>query len=516
MAVEIERKAQLIQETQQNASSKPKQFVQKHLKEAESNKIAWISTALIILAFIFGIIVDDLSLPQFNAAKLEQGNQLKKSDLAKCYQTCSLSVVESVPQNLTILKHPLPSTFEAWHSLIENAKHSIDLAAYKSSLRGRHVLGSNTAEYSVEGDHIFDDLLNAGLNRSLNIRIVENAKSKDKGDNADGIVLFEQGAADRRTLNLAKLQDSGIMHSKFIITDEANFYLGSANLDWRSLNQKLEMGVYVEECPCLARELKKVFDFYWDASLVKSKDEFEELLNEAPSLNFNMQNPLRIKYKNADTDVYIATSPKPTNSDQTWDLEAIVHTIETAENYLYINVMDIFPIYLYSHNKEFWPVLDNAIRDAVLRGVHVKIVCAALHYPRLGLTFLKSLELINDITKKGSISIKIFKVPTPDTMFALLRRERRTHKKFMVSNSNWSGDYFEGTGVAIVVRQSKTGPQPFINEMRRVFERDFESPYAYTLNDYYEACINNSADLADFCEINKDVSFLETPTVSTL
>jgi hypothetical protein len=67
-----------------------------------------------------------------------------------CYKTCQLSVVESVPQNLTILKYPLPSTFEAWHYLIENAKHSIDLAAYKSSLRGRHVLGSNTGDYSTE------------------------------------------------------------------------------------------------------------------------------------------------------------------------------------------------------------------------------------------------------------------------------------------------------------------------------------------------------------------------------
>jgi phospholipase D3/4 len=151
-------------------------------------------------------------------------------------------------------------------------------------------------------------LLNAGLNRSLQIRIVENALSKDKGDNADGIVLFEQGAADRRTLNLQKLQDSGIMHSKFIISDERHFYLGSANLDWRSLNQKLEMGVFVKDCSCLARELKTIFDFYWEASLVKSKDEFEELMSEAPSLSFNMNSPLRIKYKETETDVYIAVS----------------------------------------------------------------------------------------------------------------------------------------------------------------------------------------------------------------
>lgn len=66
------------------------------------------------------------------------------------------------------------------------------------------------------------------------------------------------------------------------------------------------MGVFVKDCPCLAHELKTVFDFYWEASLVNSKDEFEELQLEAPTLSFNMHNPLRIAYKNVDTDVYIA------------------------------------------------------------------------------------------------------------------------------------------------------------------------------------------------------------------
>lgn len=63
---------------------------------------------------------------------------------------------------------------------------------------------------------------------------------------------------------------------------------------------------------------------------------------------------------------------------------------------------------LYSSNKNYWPVIDNAIRNAVLRGVHVKIVSAALHYPRKGLGFLKSLELINEVSKKGSIEIVSF------------------------------------------------------------------------------------------------------------
>lgn len=249
------------------------------------------------------------------------------------------------------------------------------------------------------------DLESAGLNRSIHVRIVENSPSKDKGDNADGIALLQRGAADRRTLNLRQLYHSGIMHSKFIISDEKDFYLGSANLDWRSLNQKFEMGVFVKDCPCLAKELETVFNFYWFASEAKSRDQFESILSAAPSLSFNMERPLKIKYENVDADVYIATSPKPITPGQTWDLDAIVNTIENARSYLYIHVMDIFPLFLYSPTRDYWPLIDDSIRRAVLRGVHVKMISAALHYPRIGLTFLKSLELINGASNGGSIDI---------------------------------------------------------------------------------------------------------------
>lgn len=94
------------------------------------------------------------------------------------------------------------------------------------------------------------------------------------------------------------------------------------------------------------------------------------------------------------------------------------------------------------------------------------------------------------------------------------RRIRVNIITYTLGNSNWSGDYFEGTGTAIVIHQNQTGPQPLIEEMRKVFERDFDSPYSYTLDKYYEACIT-SATMADFCETEKDASFLATPSSSS-
>jgi phospholipase D3/4 len=138
--------------------------------------------------------------------------------------------------------------------------------------------------------------------------MVENGQSKDKGDNADAMRLYERGAIERRSLNLQRIYRSGIMHSKFIISDEKDFYLGSANLDWRSLNQKLEMGVLVRDCPCLAKELKGVFDLYWKAAAATTEAELTQLMKAVPPLSFNMNRPLRVKYHDVESDVYIAVS----------------------------------------------------------------------------------------------------------------------------------------------------------------------------------------------------------------
>ncbi|CAD5222245.1 unnamed protein product [Bursaphelenchus xylophilus] len=433
----------------------------------------------------------------------------------QCYHTCSIEMVESVPQNLTILSDKVKSTFEAWNELVSQSEISLDIAAYKSSLRGKHVLGSVTQDFSVEGDLIFEELKQAGLGRNVNIRIVENAPSKDKGDNEDARSLQNAGVAALRKLNLQRLYNSGTMHSKFIIADEKSFYLGSANLDWRSLSQKMEMGVLVKNCPCLAKELRHSFEQYWQAANVERPDQMKKAIHRRSPHIYNMKKPLKIQYDGVDSKVYIATSPKLMNApERTWDLDALVDTINRSKTHLHIHVMDYFPMFLYSNNNRFWPVLDNALRDAILRGVNVKMIAAALHYPKMGLRFLKSLEMMNEIGK-GKIEVKIIKIPTPGQMQSVIRRERRTHKKFVVTDdtvvvgtSNWSGDYFEGvgTGAAIVIQQ-QPGHQPLIQKMRNIFKRDWESEAAHPLSDYITGCIDKTSKV-DFCEYEKDKSLL--------
>lgn len=217
-----------------------------------------------------------------------------------------LEIVESIPQNLTFDGFIPRSTYDAWSDLLKEAHSSILFAAYKSSLRGSHVFGSQQQKYSSQGESIYELIKNAGINKKLSIKMVENGPSKDKGDNEDGRSLERHGVLQRRILNLRSLFGSGTMHSKFIVVDNRDFYIGSANLDWRSLNQKMELGLYVKNCDCLAQELTNIFETYWHASNAETVERFNEIQRHQPAALFNMHNPLIVNYANEKTEIYLA------------------------------------------------------------------------------------------------------------------------------------------------------------------------------------------------------------------
>src|SRR5262249_35916542 len=54
-----------------------------------------------------------------------------------------------------------------------------------------------------------------------------------------------------------------IMHQKVWIFDQRHLYLGSANMDWKSITQVKEMGVAVEDSPELAADAARYFEAWW-------------------------------------------------------------------------------------------------------------------------------------------------------------------------------------------------------------------------------------------------------------
>ena len=82
---------------------------------------------------------------------------------------------------------------------------------------------------------MFNEIISTSK-RGVKIRIVQNIPTPEMPNN-DTQELAMMGVAEVRSLNVSELIGAGIMHTKMWVVDGKHFYVGSANMDWRSLTQ---------------------------------------------------------------------------------------------------------------------------------------------------------------------------------------------------------------------------------------------------------------------------------------
>lgn len=70
----------------------------------------------------------------------------------------------------------------------------------------------------------------------------------------------------------------------------------------------MEMGIFVQNCPCLAEDLSAIFEAYWQATHAKSVDEIKRWKKTQKKALYNFNAPLRITYEGTKADVFIAVS----------------------------------------------------------------------------------------------------------------------------------------------------------------------------------------------------------------
>ena len=88
---------------------------------------------------------------------------------------------------------------------------------------------------SRQGKIIFEGLVSAAK-RGVKIRVVQNTPTSEMPD-TDSQLLASMGAAEVRNLSITALTGHGILHTKMWVVDQKHFFVGSANLDWRSFTQ---------------------------------------------------------------------------------------------------------------------------------------------------------------------------------------------------------------------------------------------------------------------------------------
>jgi phospholipase D3/4 len=436
------------------------------------------------ISLILVLIIMVVLLPLLDGPHAINRNKLHKKK--QFCSGCNLFLVESIPEGLVYPNNSVKysSTFDTWDQLIHLANFSIEIASFYWTLRGIDVINHTSA---WEGEHIFNALLNAGTVRNISIKIAQSQPSSIS-ENQDTILLARKKAADVRLLDLNRLLGAGVLHTKLWIVDHKHFYVGSANMDWRALTQVKELGVVGYNCSCLADDLAKVFKIYWYLGEENAKipDKWPNTFNT----EINEKQPMEILLNGINATAYFSGSPSFLNpSGRTNDIDAILLTINEAEKFIYISVMDYVPMTLYTKAKEFWPTIDNALRKAAIeRNVTIRLLISQWdHSPTEIDNFLKSLTDLNGVYSSVKIDERRFVVPTTEDQ-TKIPFARVNHNKYMVTDktayigtSNWSGDYFINTaGIGFVFSDSQN--QSVFGTLRTqlmdIFERDWNSPYA--------------------------------------
>ncbi|XP_054649746.1 5'-3' exonuclease PLD3 isoform X2 [Dunckerocampus dactyliophorus] len=444
--------------------------------------VATVASLLLAATALYNLLV-----PSASSAPPYVSSDLRPSLVESCSDPCKIFLVESIPQGVDFNSSTTHgSIYHAWLQLMAQARSSVDIASFYWTLTNKD---TGTQEPTAnQGENILKNL--AELSGSLSVRIAVNTPQESQP--RDDLRVLNASGAAIRTVNMRGLT-SGVLHTKFWVVDKKHVYIGSANMDWRSLTQVKELGAVVYNCSCLASDLSKIFEAYWFLG------ESQSIPSSWPSsftTAYNKDTPLQLPLNNTPSRVYLSSSPPSfCAAGRTSDLESILSVIEDAESFIYISVMNYLPTLEFSHPKRYWEDIDTQLRRvAYEKRVRVRLLisCWASTPPAM-FPFLKSLAAVYEPKSKLDIQARLFVVPASAEQ-KKIPFARVNHNKYMVTDkvayigtSNWSGDYFVNTaGSALVVNQTASSSlEPTVqSQLRDVFERDWSSAYSVPLTQH--------------------------------
>jgi phospholipase D3/4 len=434
-------------------------------------------------------------------------------------------------------------TEEVLVRLTASAKHRIDLTAMYWALladpQSQDESGFSDDELAAmgatDGKALFDELRSAA-ERGVQIRILEAPGFSGTEQESARLAHDFPDAVEIRSITMGDWYGgAGIMHQKIWLFDDRDLYLGSANMDWKSIMQVKEMGVVVEGAPTLAEDVGRYFQAWWDFAglavdtarvfdpavrIDRTVPRWSSLVPEAeraPSpfdaevyrTSHNRRTPLQLELDSEDGGLFVTGCPAEVRGHgRTRDDVGLVHTIEDARRSICVSVMDFAPVGLYrrvagesdelapADAPVWWPQLFDALLSAVLtRRLYVRLLVSKwAHTSKLVEPFLRALQSAADagrsdkVLSAGQLEIKAFVIPGWDQTSGPGRKypghTRVNHTKYIVTDrrinigtSNMTWDYFTSTAGSSFNADHPT----LVRTLQAVFDRDWASRYAYRL-----------------------------------
>lgn len=336
-------------------------------------------------------------------------------------------LVQSVPVETGLEDPRLPHATDVWPEMIRAARRSIDLAEFYVTN------GPDRAASALEP--VLRALEEAGA-RGVRLRVLLSARMLDQDPASVARLRAIQGA-ELRTFDLG---GRGILHAKYFLVDGAEAFVGSQNLDWRALQHIHETGLRFRT-PELVRPLASIFETDWSFSGSRLRPAFPKAAASPARPAFEL----------------VASPPFLNPPGVRAALEALPELLGQAKERIRVQLLTYSPV---AGRVRFWPLLDNALRAAAVRGVKVQLMVADWNLEKPAVDHLKSLALLPNV-EVGVVAI-------PEAAAGHIPYARVIHSKTMVvdggllwlGTSNWGEDYFtESRNVEIIARDPDLAAQ---------------------------------------------------------
>ncbi len=339
-------------------------------------------------------------------------------------------LVYSYPVETTLERPELRRAAEVWPELIASAKKSLDIAEF-------YVAVSPKPGEPI--DLVIDALRRAGT-RGVKIRFLVQKSGASSPEGLERLKAIPNLKLRIITWSKVNPEGLGIVHAKYMVADGKTGYVGSQNFDWRSLKHIHEMGLLVSDAN-IVKGLADIFAQDWKAQALAAAG------NPVPPLNKTAPKAA------SDRRAYLVASPWAFDPPGIGDSQSeLVRLIGTAQNEVAVALLDYTPL-SFSRPRRFYPPIDNALRDAAVRGVKVKLLVSHWNTEKPGIDHLKSLSLL------PNVEIRIITIP--EAAEGPIPFARTMHSKFMVvdgktlwlGTSNWSGGYLDDSrNIEVVVK----------------------------------------------------------------
>lgn len=361
--------------------------------------------------------------------------------LAGAGATNPLELVESYPVGTDFDQTDIRDTSEVWLELIDSAKTEILWQTFYCA----HEPGEAT-------EPILEALKRAAR-RGVKVRLLVDEKFLN---------TYPEPLGQLNQLPNIEVRPSpigrwfgGVMHAKTLLIDGQVGFLGSQNLDWRSLDHIRELGLVFRD-PVSVHQFSQVFEWEW-----------KHFKDETPPDDFP-HFPAERRQVGEQT-ILLTASPNATVQDQqATDEFEILQLLEKAETSIQVALLSYHPVT--RDGKQFYPALDNALRAAAVRGVKVQLLLSHWVEKEKQVDHLLSLDTLDNV------EVRACRISEPAE--GLIPFARVHHSKYLVvdgedawlGTSNWGKGYFYNSRNYGLVMFG--GPIP--GRLTKLFHHDWE------------------------------------------